>query len=156
MKRKLFCTLSLLLIAALVLGNVAALAESAYTAPDYEWSFIKKIPMKPKYTEDVEHHGTVETLRYTTHAYAIEAVAAGDVVSAADDNPDIMPLDKDALCGDQTEFIMEKELLVYLPYGYDPAQKYNVVYALHGTEGDQTYWIGDNHTETSRPHDRAW
>ena len=147
LNKKLLSALSLLLIAALLLGGAAAFAD--YTAPEYEWPFIKKVPMKPKYTEDVEHHGTVETLRYTTHAYAIEAVAAGNVVSAEDDNPDIMPLDKDALCGDQTEFVMEKELLVYLPYGYDPAQKYNVVYALHGTEGDETYWIGDNATGSS-------
>ena len=147
LNKKLLPALSLLLIAALLLGGAAAFAD--YTAPEYEWPFIKKVPMKPKYTEDVEHHGTVETLRYTTHAYAIEAVAAGDVLSAEDDNPDIMPLDKDALCGDQTEFVMEKELLVYLPYGYDPAEKYNVVYALHGTEGDETYWIGDCATGSS-------
>ena len=147
LNKKLLSALSLLLIAALLLGGAAAFAD--YTAPEYEWPFIKKVPMKPKYTEDVEHHGTVETLRYTTHAYAIEAVAAGNVVSAEDDNPDILPLDKDALCGDQTEFVMEKELLVYLPYGYDPAEKYNVVYALHGTEGDETYWIGDNATGSS-------
>ena len=106
LNKKLLPALSLLLIAALLLGGAAAFAD--YTAPEYEWPFIKKVPMKPKYTEDVEHHGTVETLRYTTHAYAIEAVAAGDVLSAEDYNPDIMPLDKDALCGDQTKFVMEK------------------------------------------------
>ena len=65
---------SCLLAAALLLSMAPALAESGYTAPDYEWKFIKKVPMKPKYTEDVENHGTVETLRYTTHAYALEAV----------------------------------------------------------------------------------
>ena len=149
MKRKLFSTLSLLLIGTLLFGSVVAFAESAYASPDYEWAFIKKVPMKPKYTEDVENHGTVEKLTYTTHSYALEAVAEGNVESAYDNNPDILPIDKEALCGDQTEFVLEKELLVYLPYGYDPAQKYNVVYALHGTDEDQNYWIGDCPTGSS-------
>ena len=149
MGKKAIRLFSCLLAAALLLSMASALAESGYTAPDYEWKFIKKVPMKPKYTEDVENHGTVETLRYTTHAYALEAVAAGNAVSAHDDNPAILSIDKEALCGDQTEFILEKELLVYLPYGYDPAQKYNVVYALHGTDENETYWIGDCATGSS-------
>lgn len=62
MSKKLSCTLALLLIAALLLGVVPAFAFAEYTAPEYAWSFIKKVPMKPKYTEDVEHHGTVEIL----------------------------------------------------------------------------------------------
>ena len=128
----------------LMMACVPASAESSYIGPDYEeWAFIRTIPMKDKYTADVEHHGTVETLRYTTHSYAMEAVAAGNVLFAADDHPDLLPIDKEKLCGEQTEFILEKELLVYLPYGYDPNEQYNVVYALHGTGEDETYWIGD-------------
>ena len=136
--------MSLLLAAALLLGAIPALAEGGYTAPQYEWSFIKKIPMKQKYTEEVEHHGTVEKLTYTTHSYALEAVASGSYLKAADDNDTTPDVDREALCGDQTEFTMEKELYVYLPYGYDPAEKYDVVYALHGTDAMTDYWIGDN------------
>ena len=144
MKKHGFRKLAALALAALMILSLAsALAEYVYTAPEYVWSFIKKIPMKAKYTEAVENTGTVETLRYTTHSYALEAVAAGNPESAHDDNPNLVPIDKEALCGDQTEFILEKELLVYLPYGYDPAQKYDVVYVLHGTDENQTYWIGD-------------
>ncbi len=145
MRKSLFFLLLVLLAA----GCFSALAESTYTAPDYEWNFIKKIPMKPKYTEDVEHHGTVERLTYTTHSYALEAVAAGNVLSAQDDNPDIPAIDAEALCGGQTEFLLEKELYVYLPYGYDPARQYNVVYALHGTDAHADYWIGDTATGKS-------
>ena len=136
--------LSLALLAALLLSCVSVLAESSYTAPAYSWKFIKKIPMKPKYTEEVDHKGTVEKLTYMTHSYALEAVAAGDVQKAADDNDTTPAIDKEKLCGEQTEFPMEKELYVYLPYGYDPAKKYNVVYALHGTDAQADYWIGDN------------
>lgn len=135
-----------LALAVLMLLSVAAVAtaESSFTPAKYEWSFIKKIPMKPKYTEEVEHKGTVEKLTYTTHSYAMEAVAAGTVQKAADDNDTTDAIDAKLLCGDQTEFLMEKELYVYLPYGYDPSVKYNVVYALHGTEGSAEYWIGEN------------
>ncbi len=138
---------SCLLAAIMTLASVSALAESGYIGPDYEeWTFIREIPMKSKYTEQVDHHGTVETLRYTTHSYAMEAVAAGTAEAAPDDNPDLVPIDRELLCGDQTEFIVEKELLVYLPYDYDPDEQYDVVYALHGTGEDQTYWIGDSAT----------
>ena len=69
--------IALLMAALTLLGCVSTLAESAFTPAAYEWKFIKKIPMKPKYTEEVEHKGTVERLTYATHSYALEAVAAG-------------------------------------------------------------------------------
>ena len=95
--------LSLALLAVLLLSCVSVLAESSYTAPAYSWKFIKKIPMKPKYTEEVDHKGTVEKLTYMTHSYALEAVAAGDVQKAADDNDTTPAIDKEKLCGEQTE-----------------------------------------------------
>ncbi len=134
-----------LILAAMTLFVCAAsVAEGAFTPASYEWKFIKKIPMKPKYTEETEHKGTVERLTYATRSYALEAVAAGTAVKAADDNDTTPAIDREKLCGSQTEFPMEKELYVYLPYGYDPAKKYNVVYALHGTDAQADYWIGDN------------
>ena len=151
MKKHLGKRLSALLLAALmVLSLAASAAESAYTAPEYPWSFIKKLPKKAaKYLEEVEHHGTVERLTYTTHSYALEAVAAGSYVKAADDNDTTPAIDREALCGSETEFVMEKELYVYLPYGYDPARKYNVVYALHGTDAHADYWVGESATAKS-------
>lgn len=135
-------SLMLALVMILTLAATAA-AESSFTPANYEWSFVKKIPMKPKFTEEVENKGTVEHLTYATHSYAMEAVAAGDVLKAADDNDTTDAIDAAALCGDQTEFVIEKELYVYLPYGYDPSVKYDVVYLLHGTEESAEYWIGE-------------
>ena len=151
MKKHLGKRLSALLLAALmVLSLAASAAESAYTAPEYPWSFIKKLPKKAaKYLEEVEHHGTVERLTYTTHSYALEAVAAGSYVKAADDNDTTPAIDREALCGSEMEFVMEKELYVYLPYGYDPAKQYNVVYALHGTDAHADYWVGESATAKS-------
>ena len=142
MRSSLIRCASLLMALCLLLGCASAIAESSYTPASYEWSFIKKIPMKPKYTEEVEHKGTVEVLTYTTHSYTLEALAAGDLLTAEDDTFELN-IDKEKICGDQTEFVMEKSLYVYLPYGYDPSQKYNVVYALHGTGDDESYWVGD-------------
>lgn len=58
--------------------------------------------------------GTVEELRYQTKAYA------------TDSRP------------------VEKRAQVYLPYGYDPAQCYNILYLMHGTGDDENYWLLTN------------
>ena len=144
MRSNLIRIATLMMAVCVLLSGASAIAESAFTPANYEWSFIKKIPMKPKYTEEVEHKGTVEMLTYTTHSYALEAVASGEFLKAEDDNDTTPAIDRELLCGDETEFVMEKSLYVYLPYGYDPSQKYNVVYALHGTDAHEDYWIGDN------------
>ena len=76
--------ISLLLALVLCMSLCAAAFADVYT----DAGFIKKIPMKPKYTEAVENHGTVEILNYTCHSYALEAMASGDfaVSEAADGN----------------------------------------------------------------------
>ena len=66
-----------------------------------------------------ETPGTVESLSYTCHAYAIEAT---------DGVEDLM---------------VDKTLNVYLPNGYDPSRPYDVLYVLHGTGGMQDYWFGE-------------
>ena len=63
-----------------------------------------------------ETQGTVEKLRYTTHNYV-----------------------KEELYGEVEEF--EKEMSVYLPYGYDPAEKYDLLILLHGLGGDEDFWL---------------
>jgi len=63
-----------------------------------------------------EEKGTVETLKYTTHNYVQEELG-----------------------GEAPEF--EKEMSVYLPYGYDPAEKYNLLVLLHGLHGSEDYWL---------------
>lgn len=36
---------------------------------------------------------------------------------------------------------VEKHALVYLPYGYDESQPYNILYLMHGTGDDEYYWL---------------
>lgn len=129
---------------ALLLASVLVMALPVSAEGSYDWPFIEKIPIDSAYTQQAEHRGRVEKLTYTTHSYALEAVASGEYLSAADDIGTTPPVDRETLCGDETEFLMEKSLCVYLPYGYDPSQQYNVVYALHGTGAKEEYWLGDN------------
>ena len=83
----------------------------------YEVSFLSRIPIKDKLTKDIEEKGTVETLEYQTRAYAAEA--------------------------EGQEIPVTKHLQVYLPYGYDPAQTYNVLYLTHGADESEYYWLND-------------
>ena len=105
-----------LLLAALLLcfSAIPALAD-VYT----DAGFIKKIPMKAKYTEARENRGTVEKITYTCHSYAEEA-----------ENPG-------------TEKMVEKDLYVYLPFGYNPELEYNVLYLMHGAGEDERYWLSE-------------
>ena len=132
--------LAIVLMLALILGTSVSAMADLYSDTD----FILKVPKKnPGYLKDCEHHGTVEKLSYSTHAYAIEAVAAGTAEYAPDENP-VVPMDKEALCGNDTEFTLEKDLYVYLPYDYDPAGKYDVFYLLHGTGEHEDLWLGES------------
>ena len=63
--------------------------------------------------------GTVESLSYTCHSYAIEET---------DGVADVMA---------------NKTLNVYLPSDYDGSRPYDVLYILHGTGGMQDYWFGE-------------
>ena len=83
----------------------------------YEVSFSSRIPIKDKLTKDIEEKGTIETLEYATRAYAAEK--------------------------DGEEIPVTKHLQVYLPYGYDPAQTYNVLYLTHGAGESEYYWLND-------------
>ena len=63
--------------------------------------------------------GTLETITYQTHDYVYERLGYG-----------------------YEPFY--KNMTVYLPYGYDSSKQYNVLILLHGTNGNETYWFGDN------------
>lgn len=60
--------------------------------------------------------GSVVTLTYTTPAYALNEILG-------------------------TNLTLEKTVTVYLPYGYDDNQQYDVLYLLHGTGGNNEYWL---------------
>ena len=62
-------------------------------------------------TGEIAEAGTLEELVYQTKAYATDA----------------RPVTKRAL--------------VYLPYGYDAQQRYNILYLMHGTGDDENYWL---------------
>ena len=36
---------------------------------------------------------------------------------------------------------VEKSAYVYLPYGYDETEQYNILYLMHGTGDDEAYWF---------------
>ena len=61
--------------------------------------------------QECDQPGTVEELTYQTKAYGT-------------DSRDV-----------------EKKALVYLPYGYDESQSYNILYLMHGTGDDEEYWL---------------
>lgn len=81
------------------------------------------------YWQDCATPGTVEKLEYDTYYYAFDA-KNGDALSH--------------------ETPVTKSCYVYLPYGYDPAEKYDILYLLHGAGGDETSWFAtvDNHNMT--------
>ena len=133
--------LTALLLAALLLMSAVlpALADVYADA-----GFIKKIPMKPKYTEAVDNHGTVVTLNYTAHAYALEAMATGDFVWCENaQGGTVKPEIPAGLLPEAgTDIMVEKEVYIYLPYGYDETKDYNVLYLMHGGGDDASYWLG--------------
>lgn len=46
-----------------------------------------------------------------------------------------------------TELVdVTKRCNVYLPYGYDETEQYNVIYLLHGSIEDENYWLVDTAT----------
>ena len=65
-----------------------------------------------------DRQGTVEVLHYTTHDYHLERI-------------------RDY----QYEYLLEKELPVYLPAGYDSTRKYNVLILMHGMYCTEKYWL---------------
>ncbi len=103
-------------------------AQCGMTAPHtYLNSVCTMCGEKPVYTDEIlprdlfkpcEHKGTVEELRYTTRDYINSPFAPEPI-------------------------LLEKKLYVYLPYGYDPAEKYDMLILLHGMGGADTYWLVD-------------
>jgi enterochelin esterase-like enzyme len=68
-------------------------------------------------TADCDQKGTIESLSYSTHSYALEALNS------------------------RNDLAMTKKANVYLPYGYLPSEKYDVLYLLHGAGENQDFWF---------------
>ena len=129
-KLLLACTGALLLFTSC--GNSSSAASSSMLSSassqsyldKYGYDFFAKDKVPNEWVAEVANKGTVETLTYSTHSYALEAALKEEVT-------------------------LEKSLNVYLPYGYSREKKYDVVYLLHGTEGEgdpenmANYWLGE-------------
>ena len=77
------------------------------------------------YASESDQPGTIVSLSYETRAYALEE-----------------------LYPDAGEIVVEKEMNVYLPYGYSEEQQYNVFLLLHGSGQNEDYWFAqDDFTE---------
>ena len=121
--------IAVLLSLVLLLAAVSALAEAAeekkdYFNPDYQWEFVWSTKGISKLkSKAATNQGTVETLTYTTPAYAMNAIMG-------------------------TDYVIEKSVNIYLPYGYDPEKSYNILYLMHGGGDDQDYWLTDKSDRT--------
>ena len=136
MKKLLSLTLALFVVLSAIPGIADVYSDAG---------FIKKIPMKPKYTEAVDNHGTVVTLNYTTHAYALEAMATGEfeICEAANGETTLPEVPEGLLPAAGEDIMVEKELYIYLPYGYEAGKDYNVLYLMHGGGEDAAYWLSE-------------
>ena len=119
--------LSLLLSLALVLGlSVSASAVNPnevvipeYSVADYTVPFATRLDAIDALKQPCSEQGTIVERSYTAPAYAVNEM-----------------LDKDVT--------IDKTLQIYLPYGYDESQSYNILYLLHGFVKLQV----DAHAET--------
>lgn len=89
-----------------------------YSTVEYDVPFLCEIESDTiqELQQPCTEQGTVVTLDYEVPAYAINTIKGTDIT-------------------------LEKSVTVYLPYGYDETQPYDVLYLLHGTGGDHTYWL---------------
>ena len=127
-KRIVSLILGLLLIACSAAAYAVQLDEIVlpeYTVADYTVPFQTALDGIEDLKKPCDEQGTVVSLSYTAPTYAINKF-----------------LDKDET--------IEKTVQVYLPYGYDESQQYNILYLLHGTGGKDTYWFFDAEPETTQ------
>lgn len=117
--KKLICVIMTLCMMLSILPF--ALAEEVvpeYTLFDYETPFLwlENSDTILALQQECVQKGTVVTLDYTAPAYAINEVLGRHEK-------------------------LTKSVCVYLPFGYDESQQYDVLYLLHGTGGDNQYWL---------------
>ena len=116
---------SILIALSIVLSLCLASASAAddvvlpeYTTAEYSVEFKTTLDAIDDLKVPCSEQGSIVELSYTTPAYAVNEMLGKNET-------------------------MEKTLQVYLPYGYDEAKQYNVLYLLHGTGGKDTYWFFD-------------
>ena len=127
---------SVLLALSLVLSlGIFVFAEGEqqveYTTAEYEDAFIytkSDDAFKKNYkTKECDEQGTIVAMEYDTPAYMFNEILGVNET-------------------------LHKKLYVYLPYGYDPATQYNILYLMHGGGDNQEYWLGkDKELTGGRP-----
>ena len=133
MKKILALILCLLAFGALLAGcgnsaPAAAPTPAAPAAVEYKWDFAMKNAGIDALKAECDQKGQVVVLEYDAPAYAVN---------------DLLGLNE----------TVHKKMTVYLPYGYDSAKEYNVLYLLHGTKGDgdgpmEEFWLVQWGSET--------
>ena len=109
-------------------GNKAPEPQVSPAATEYKWEFAMKNTGIDELKTECDQKGSVVSLEYDTPAYAVN---------------DLLGLNE----------TIHKKMSVYLPYNYDESQTYNVLYLLHGTEGDadgpmEDFWLVQWGSET--------
>lgn len=74
--------------------------------------------LEDKYAAPCSEPGRIECVCYPSRAYVLEAFYKKEYIP------------------------LEKNMYVYLPYGYDAGKKYPVLYLMHGGTDDEGYWFG--------------
>ena len=97
-------------------------------AVEYKWAFAKKNDGVNNLKTECDQKGTVVEFTYETPAYAVNDIFGQNLT-------------------------LTKKATVYLPYGYDAAKQYNVLYLLHGTKGEsdgpmEEFWMVQWGSET--------
>ena len=120
-----FLTAAVLLLSVFTVASFADdVVLPEYTTAEYTADFKTTLDAIDDLKVACSEQGTIVEVAYTTPAYAVNEMLGKDVT-------------------------MEKTLQIYLPYGYDEANQYNVLYLLHGTGGKDTYWFFDAEPETT-------
>ena len=106
-----------LLLAVITLMSVSVIpAALAEEAAECPYSlFVYDLPKGIK--KPNEQAGTVYAEPYTAHRYSPDGEVLGEV---------------------------ESVVYVYVPYGYDPAKQYDIIYLMHGAGETAGFWLGQN------------
>ena len=108
-----FLTAAVLLLSVFTVASFADdVVLPEYTTAEYTADFKTTLDAIDDLKVACSEQGTIVEVAYTTPAYAVNEMLGKDVT-------------------------MEKTLQIYLPYGYDEANQYNVLYLLHGTGGKE-------------------
>lgn len=127
MKKAIAMILCLLMLGALLAGcgdktEASPTPAPAAAAPQYKWDFVKKSNGIDALKAECDQQGTIEELEYETPNYVSDP-----------------------------EQTITKHLWVYLPYGYDAAKEYDILYLMHGGGENETYWLaGERWGPTTR------